>query len=198
MKIYSYIVARDYGFAPNPFHGICTLATCKPKIRKSASVGDYVVGLTPRGSGNKICYVMLVGSKMSFDQYWDSSYCQIKKPSFNKSYKYSVGDNIYHKKLDGSWHQENSHHTHEDGSPIQENIDADTGTTDQVLLGDVFSYWGKSALDLPPQFSALKVTRGHKNDFSQRFVEGFVLWFNKIPKGVLGTPERWTHKRTFL
>ncbi len=27
---------RDYGFAPNPFHGICTLATCKPVIRRVA------------------------------------------------------------------------------------------------------------------------------------------------------------------
>ena len=34
MKLYSYIVARDFGFAPNPFYGFCTLATCKPKIAK--------------------------------------------------------------------------------------------------------------------------------------------------------------------
>ncbi|MFH1865797.1 MAG: hypothetical protein ABIK85_07930, partial [Candidatus Eisenbacteria bacterium] len=39
MRLFSYIVARDYGFAPNPFCGVCTLATCKPKIRESASVG---------------------------------------------------------------------------------------------------------------------------------------------------------------
>lgn len=198
MKIYSYVVARDYGFAPNPFHGICTLATCKPKIRKSASVGDYVVGLTPRADGNKICYIMQVGSKISFDQYWIGSNFQVKKPLFNKTHKYSVGDNIYHKKADGFWHQENSHHTHEDGTPIQENIDADTGITDQVLLGEIFSYWGQSAIELPPQFSALRVTRGHKNDFSQKFIEDFVLWFNQKPKGLLGIPERWARKGTFL
>lgn len=28
MRCFSYIVARDYGFAPNPFHGFCTLANC--------------------------------------------------------------------------------------------------------------------------------------------------------------------------
>ena len=44
MKLFTYIVARDYGFAPNPFHGSCTLATCKPQIRSSASIGDWVVG----------------------------------------------------------------------------------------------------------------------------------------------------------
>lgn len=30
-KGYSYVVARDFGFAPNPFNGFLTLATCKPK-----------------------------------------------------------------------------------------------------------------------------------------------------------------------
>ncbi|WP_225761747.1 hypothetical protein [Acinetobacter sp. Marseille-P8610] len=34
MKIFSYVVSRDFGFAPNPFFNFCTLATCKPKIRK--------------------------------------------------------------------------------------------------------------------------------------------------------------------
>ena len=44
MTIYSYVVARDYGFAPNPFYGCCTLATCKPIIRRMAQVGDWVIG----------------------------------------------------------------------------------------------------------------------------------------------------------
>ena len=43
-RIYSYKLSRDYGFAPNPFHGICTLATCKPQIRKGAQVGDLIIG----------------------------------------------------------------------------------------------------------------------------------------------------------
>jgi hypothetical protein len=44
MRYFSYVVARDYGFAPNPFLGICTLATCKPDIRKAAGVGDWIFG----------------------------------------------------------------------------------------------------------------------------------------------------------
>ena len=44
MRLYSYIVARDYGFAPNPFYGVCTLATCKPAIRGKAEIGDWVIG----------------------------------------------------------------------------------------------------------------------------------------------------------
>jgi hypothetical protein len=41
MQVYSYVIDHDPGFAPNPFHGICTLAGCKPKIRQYTEVGDY-------------------------------------------------------------------------------------------------------------------------------------------------------------
>ncbi len=44
--LYSYVVATDSGFAPNPFFGVCTLACCKPAIRKS--VGARLL----RQSGN--------------------------------------------------------------------------------------------------------------------------------------------------
>ena len=44
MKIMSYIITHDYGFAPNPYGGFLTLATCKPKIRNSAKIGDILVG----------------------------------------------------------------------------------------------------------------------------------------------------------
>lgn len=36
-KVICYVIPFDSGFAPNPFHGICTLATCKPKVRLSAA-----------------------------------------------------------------------------------------------------------------------------------------------------------------
>ena len=44
-SVFVYVVARDFGFAPNPFHGFCTLACCKPKIRSAAEVGDWVFGM---------------------------------------------------------------------------------------------------------------------------------------------------------
>lgn len=36
-KAFCYVIPFDSGFAPNPFHNICTLATCKPKMRLSAA-----------------------------------------------------------------------------------------------------------------------------------------------------------------
>ena len=35
-RLFSYVVRYDYGFAPNPFEGCCTIATCKPQIRRAA------------------------------------------------------------------------------------------------------------------------------------------------------------------
>ena len=41
MRLHSYVVARDYGFAPNPFLGVCTLATCKPKSAPPWELGFF-------------------------------------------------------------------------------------------------------------------------------------------------------------
>lgn len=84
-KGYSYVVARDYGFAPNPFWGVLTLATCKPKIRKSANVGDYVIGHSAASDGNKLIFIMKVGRVITFDEYWNSDEFEIKKPVMSGS-----------------------------------------------------------------------------------------------------------------
>jgi hypothetical protein len=72
MKMQSYIIEPDMGFAPNPFQGLCTLATCKPKIRKYTSVGDYVLGTgsKKRNQHNRVVYLMRVGKITTFDKYW--------------------------------------------------------------------------------------------------------------------------------
>jgi hypothetical protein len=35
-QLFTYTIPYDDGAAPNPFHGICTLAICKPSIRRVA------------------------------------------------------------------------------------------------------------------------------------------------------------------
>ena len=74
-RLFTYVVAHDTGFAPNPFHGFCTLAVCKPRIRKGAKIGDWIIGT---GSGAKgkgregnIVFAMRVTEDMAFDQYWN-------------------------------------------------------------------------------------------------------------------------------
>ena len=149
--LYSYPITRDYGFAPNPFHGVCTLATCKPRIRKAAKVGDWVMGV---GGSNlklvkkKCIFLMKVTEKISFQEYWDDSRFSLKKPSRNGSRVQMLGDNIYHQDVFGKWIQEDSHHSNPDGTPNLINLERDAASTDQILLSDYFLYFGSKAIDV--------------------------------------------------
>lgn len=46
-RILRYILQHDTGMAPCIDHGLVSLATCKPKIRASAKLGEWVVGFRP-------------------------------------------------------------------------------------------------------------------------------------------------------
>ena len=148
-KSYSYVVASDYGFAPNPFNGILTLAACKAVIRKGADVGSFVIGFTNKENGNKLLYMMKVSEVCTFDQYWKDSRFLCKRPTMNGSLKSMYGDNIYHHDNDAKWIQEDSHHSLSKGVLNIENLQRDTGSTDHVLISNEFFYFGKNAVDIP-------------------------------------------------
>lgn len=46
LRLFSYKLTNDSGFAPNPFAGVMTLAACKPKIRLCKMPGDWIAGFT--------------------------------------------------------------------------------------------------------------------------------------------------------
>ena len=89
--LFSYIVPKDCGFAPNPYGGVCTLACCKTPIRRYANVGDWVIGTTPAPDKEKLVYAMRVERGLTFDLYWEFPEYECKKPSKNNG----CGDNIY-------------------------------------------------------------------------------------------------------
>ena len=198
MKLFSYVVARDYGFAPNPFFRICTLATCKPKIRKPASIGDWIIGTgsKPKGRRGYLVYAMCVTETMTFNEYWEDERFQRKKPNLRGSMKQAFGDNIYFKDDAGEWHQQDSHHSCEDGSPNLHNIRNDT-QTDRVLLSKEYSYWGGPGPEIPSEFRNyggcdICVKRGHKCRFPEGLVNGFVAWLRSLDvNGYLDEPLDW-------
>lgn len=163
-RIYIYVVVRDFGFAPNPYHGHCTLATCAPRIRASAQVGDWIMGV----GGNrlkatgKIIYLMKVSEVLSFNTYWVDPRFSRKKPLRNGSSVMMVGDNIYHQETDGGpWIQADSHHSNLDGSTNRLNLETDT-SSNNVLISDHFYYFGKSALEVDLASLGYKNRRGHR------------------------------------
>ena len=182
-RAFIYVVDRDFGFAPNPFHGFCTLATCKPRIRSVAAVGDWIVGMGGgrlRATG-KCIFSMRVTKKVSFDDYWNSPEFRDKRPIRNGSMRMLVGDNIYHREAD-AWHQEDSHHSNEDGSANLRNLQADT-RADAALVSSHFYYFGGASPSVPAQILAdlgYENRRSHRTYDEARF-HPFVEWLRRYP-----------------
>lgn len=170
-KAYFYVVDRDFGFAPNPFHGRCTLATCKPGIRLRAEIGDWIVGMGGRrlSATGRCVFAMEVTTTLSFDLYWADPIFRDKRPVRNGSRRMMVGDNIYHRDLSkGQWQQADSHHSNPDGTPNPHNVANDT-QADRVLISDYFYYFGQSAPVVP---DTLLGHLGFKNGRNYRVFDG--------------------------
>jgi len=180
MNLFSYVVARDFGFAPNPFNGICTLATCKPIIRKQAQVGDWVIGTGAKKKHNisgHLIYAMKVTDKMTFNDYWNDPNFQLKKPRMNGSLKQAFGDNIYYfNEKENEWHQENSHHSYTGGDINYNNLDRDTKYP-YVLISTHFYYFGSKNFVIPKIFLELIAkTQGIKRYHDPAQVDAFIKW----------------------
>ena len=79
--LYSYIMRNDEGFAPNPYYGVLTLATCKPQLRKNSNVvpGVWIAGWLGKNterdgkkygsSEHKLIYLARITDKMSIASY---------------------------------------------------------------------------------------------------------------------------------
>lgn len=192
MRLFSYIIAHDTGFAPNPFFGYCTLANCKPIIRKTAQVGDWIAGLSNQASGNRLIYAMKVKEILSFKEYFRDSRFTIKKPVFSQgSVLYKCGDNIYAPNACGHFHQLQSMHS-KDRSKTEDSGSKKRDLSGQkVLLSDEFIYLGKSSVKLPRTLNALIVGRGHRNRFPPATIHSFTAFISSIAEGVHDSPSIW-------
>jgi hypothetical protein len=199
VRLFSYVVARDWGFAPNPFHDYCTLATCKWQIRGTAQVGDWVMGTGSARYNRRdfLVYAMRVTEIMDFDEYWFAGRFADKRPRLQGSRKQQYGDNIYHR--DGEdWIQADSHHSFAGGIPNKENLDDDTKRP-RVLISDDFAYWGGSGPRLPDELrdfpggmDLCQAGQGYRCHFPQAQIEAFVSWFRSLgASGVEGAPLNW-------
>ncbi len=208
MRLFSYIVARDFGFAPNPFYGWCTLATCKPEIRRAAQVGDWVLGTgakTKYGFAGRLIFAMQVSEALDFQSYWMDPRFICKRTIPNGSLKQVYGDNIY-SRTRGRWRQADSHHSLEGGRPNHRNIARDT-KVDRVLIARRFVYFGNNAPLIPKEFRSASrraadvccARQGHKVH-SEEVALAFEKWLVSRKKwGLQGMPlefERHTRVRS--
>ncbi len=196
MDLFSYVLDHDYGFAPNPFFGVCTLATCKPKIRDRVSVGDYVMGTgcAKRKRSGRLVYMMRVDEITAYNDYWADERFRRKRPTEGRGTAHAFGDNIYHQE-DGAWQQARSFHSLPDGRPNPLNRDHDTGS-DRVLIGREFVYFGESGPMVPQRFrnwsgADVCAGRAYKRHFPDGMADAVVAWAMGLGQGRLGIPADW-------
>jgi hypothetical protein len=193
MLLYSYCLRYDDGAAPNPYWGVCTLAICKPAIRRTAKVGDWVLGLgsrrSPMGSvSGRLVYAMKISKVLSMAGY--DEYCRKSLPgkiprwtSFD--FRRKVGDCIYdfrHKirpRLRPSVHTE-------------ANRETDLGGVN-VLLSKHFYYFGDQPIKLPRDLLPIvHQTEGHKSRANAPYFDRFVSWLESAGyrrNAILGNPQ---------
>ena len=181
MTLYSYCLRYDDGAAPNPYWGKCTLVICKPAIRRTAQVGDWVIGLGSAHSvigdiSGSVVYAMRVTERLSMKEY--DEYCQEhlseKLPDWrHKDFRRRVGDCIYDyskggkPKLRPSVHGENNRATDLRG--------------ENALLSTHFFYFGIKPEELPSNLKPLvHRTQGHKSRANSDYVDEFVAWIEGL------------------
>ena len=202
MRLFSYVVRYDSGFAPNPFYGHCTLATCKPPIRRTAAVGDWIIGTGSASLevklGGHLVYAMRVGEILTFEAYDADPRFEKKKPYRRGSRKQSCGDNIYYRaEAAGNWTQRDSFHSCPDGSPRADHIAKDTGVN-RVLIGDEFVYFGGQGPAVPTTLIGsdgrplCKSGMGYQVFDDPAFIERVVAWLHTLGlQGYEGAPFEW-------
>lgn len=191
MRVFTYILAHDGGFAPNPFHGVCTLACCKPAIRRTARLGDWVIGITPKPLGYRLAYAMEVAEVLSMAAYFGDARFAAKKPDWSgrSGGMARCGDNCYRLLGDGQYEALPSAHNPRSASiTVRANRDL---SGKNVLIARRFVYYGGEAATIPPELASMIPGRGHRVRFTQAQLKAIERFVSGLPEGVQAAPREW-------
>lgn len=184
-RLFTYKVAHDAGSAPNPYDCICTLALCKPAIRRVAQPGDLIVGLGCGDDDARIVYAMVVAHSVSWPVY--ISACSYGEPKLDDvepralrrripSSASDPGDCIWR---DGAKFVKAFDSLSLHGGPEDFQHDVTNGAN--VLIGRRFWYFGRGdshVVRLPSGLRSIIPGRGHRSNSNKEFRNAFVSFFN--------------------
>lgn len=188
-RLFSYTVRVDDGAAANPFGGICTLAICKPRIRRVAKPGDWIVGLgssnAPSGDlAGHVVYAMCVTEVHTLAEYDKLAPQKIPDITSLDMHK-RLGDGIYD-------YSQGDRPTQRPGVHAEGNRKTDL-CGKNVLMSEDFYYFGDRAIRLPEDLLPIcHQTQGQKSTLNQPYFDAFVSWIHSmgLKKGQLyGRPD---------
>lgn len=177
-RIYRYVVRYDGGTAPNPFGGWCTLAICKPGIRRGAEKGDWIIGFRSRRN-DEVIYAMQIEHVVPLASYWRDQRFRSKRPD-----RTSLPDNIYRADANGELHWEpNDIHGPEAKPKDTSGLNA--------LVSKRFWYFGRESPPIPTDLAHLihsgqnyAVHKARRKDD----IENLLVWLAHWPPGINGGP----------
>ncbi len=206
IRLFSYKMTHDTGFAPNPFKGFLTLANCKPKIRKYRQPKEWVAGFTSVGLNGdsvgreKLVYLMEITNKVDYYEYWTNPNYECKKPkSGYVTIENKAGDNIYRPNANAPLHfeqiEETKHHKEES---LQKR---DLGG-EYTFISNHFFYFGSSPIDISkcvqkPHIPEGICPHGLITDNAQAFISFVEKKAKKkhcIQPGIYAFPHKWENK----
>jgi hypothetical protein len=206
-RLFSYVVVADSGFAPNPFFGLCTLACCKPRIRKA--IGDrlllesghadiaelrrsdpgfvrrqnvWVIGLAGASLRDRprrsVVYVMHVTDVLDFESYYDEH--PEKRPV--RTGGVTGADPVWH---GDAIYTGNDPLTARQVTPCAHSngVEEDHGSKKRdlggryVLVSDRFIYFGQDAPYIPLE-EELHHSQGHHSSHPPEVLTELESWLN--------------------
>ncbi len=191
-RLFTYTIPVDDGAAPNPFRGMCSLAICKPGIRRVAKPEDWVAGLgstnAPSGDlSGRLVYAMRVEEVLSLKEYdhqapsrWPHRIPNAQSADLSER----LGDCIYDYASGGPDQRQSVH------GPANAATDL---WGENVLISRDFYYFGNRAIRLPDYLLPIcHQTQGHRSDSNSPYFDQFISWLRslKLARGQLyGWPD---------
>jgi len=194
-KLLKYVVPFDFGFAPNPYHGICTLAACTPNHQNARlNPEDWILGHSGVSTNNKIIYLMKVDEIIQRNDYFNREDFQCKKPNLkSKRLLDRYGDNIYY--LDnGEWYQINTVFHNEKTEPGH--LSKDT-RNNKVFTGKEFYYFNNEGFELAKLGfeSLIYKGRNYKYEYEEAKIKSLVKFLRKhFDSGIISNSNSQANK----
>ncbi|MBQ2045957.1 MAG: hypothetical protein II260_02070 [Muribaculaceae bacterium] len=190
LKMWSYRIVHDKQFAPNPFKGVLTLATCKPLIRRSkesesgvwlAGFAAYSVkdGLRPKKGRELLIYLAKISEVMTMQDYW-TKYPQKRAQKCGEEFEEYYGDNIYDENL----HLVNDNH-HKDWD-----FKRDISGKNVLICKEFYYFAPDSRLVVPNEFDELVYKRrGQTLVQNKDLIQKFIDYVRSCAKDDFGKPQ---------